>query len=492
MREASGPANQLRKNWLCTWSLALASCVSLASPGFLAAADPEPISAIVSLEKAVVDSIAKCERSVVAIARGRRGQREELLSRDYIPQEFATGVVVDRRGYILTNYHVLGDPERSDYAVWVAGKAYPVKEVQARKNVTAADPWSDLAILKIEAPELVPIPFGDGSAVKKGQFVLALGNPYAIARDGQPSASWGIIANLSRKAAPNPNPGDNSPAGKETMHHYGTLLHTDARLNQGTSGGALLNLKGEMIGLTTSVAAAPGFEQAAGFAIPVDDTFKRIVDDLKAGREVAYGFLGVRLEGPERAGIRFPADLTGAFVVAVYPGTPAARSGLVAGDIITHLDRRPVQDADSLILNVGRLPVGREVTVRIRRGNQEMDRPLFLSKKPPSSDRPVIASVVDPAWRGMRVDYSTAISNLIQHSINGDLDPRGCVAIVSVDLNSTAWKAGLRPGMFISEVEGKRMTMPEDFFKAVASLPGAIKIRLTQPITNSDLCIVPP
>src|SRR5207342_2000310 len=104
------------------------------------------------------------------------------------------------------------------------------------------------------------------------------GNPYAIARDGQVSASWGIVANLSRKAGPIPD--ETSPAGvrNTSLHHYGTLIQTDAKLNLGTSGGALLNLKGEMVGLTTSLAAAVGYEQAAGFALPVDDAFRRAVE----------------------------------------------------------------------------------------------------------------------------------------------------------------------------------------------------------------------
>ena len=126
--------------------------------------------------------------------------------------------------------------------------------------------------------------------------MIALGNPYAIARDGQVSASWGIVSNLARKLAP------------ERGHRWASpRCITSARSFRptpssiwGTSGGALMNLKGEMVGLTTSVAAIAGFEQAAGYAVPVDDTFRRAVETLKAGREVEYGFLGVR-----------PTDLSG-------------------------------------------------------------------------------------------------------------------------------------------------------------------------------------
>src|SRR5207253_7102267 len=133
---------------------------------------------------------------------------------------------------------------------WIGRKPY-------RATVKAADPWFDLALLKVEGAGLKPISFGDGHSVKKGAFVIALGNPYAIARDGKPSASWGIISNLQRQAPP-PRTATRASDGRETLHHYGTLIQTDARLELGTSGGALVNLKGEMIGLTTSLAALSG------------------------------------------------------------------------------------------------------------------------------------------------------------------------------------------------------------------------------------------
>src|SRR4029079_13356173 len=108
------------------------------------------------------------------------------------------------------------------------------------------------------------------------------------------SASWGIVSNLSRKDGPWPPERDDRPGPtRVTLHQLGTLIQTDARLNLGTSGGALVNLKGEMVGLTISLAATLCYEQAAGFAIPVDETFLRVVEALKQGNEVEYGFLGI-------------------------------------------------------------------------------------------------------------------------------------------------------------------------------------------------------
>ncbi len=169
-----------------------------------------------AVENVLVDAIARGEKSVVAIARvdaersaEQRGveivpgpfgrlPRSRLSPSpgdpDFIPDEFATGVVVDRHGLILTYYHVLG-LKSQHYVTTADRKVYPAR-------IKAADPRSDLAVLEIEATNLTPMPLGNGAALKKGQIVIALGNPYAIARDGQASASWGIVANLGRKAGP--------------------------------------------------------------------------------------------------------------------------------------------------------------------------------------------------------------------------------------------------------------------------------------------------
>ena len=240
-----------------------------------------------AIEKTLVDVIARNEKSVVAIARVRREasgeafrmelrpdafDRRPILSSvplptdpDFIPNEYGAGVVVDRRGLILTAYHVLD--EDSDYYVTTSDR----KVYKAVPK--AADPRSDLAVLAIEADDLVPITFGNAAELKKGQIVISLGNPYAIARDGQPSAAWGIVSNLARKAPA--GPGQSDSAGKTTLHHFGTLIQTDAKLNLGASGGPLLNLQGEMVGLSVALAAAAGYETAAGYAIPVDQTFRR-------------------------------------------------------------------------------------------------------------------------------------------------------------------------------------------------------------------------
>jgi len=438
-----------------------------------------------AIEKALVDVIGRAEQSVVAIYRVRKQRPDEALNLefrpdpfgrrtvpptppeltdpDFIPTEYGTGVVVDRRGLILTAYHLLGEDseyyvrghDRRTYKAWVKG----------------ADPRSDLAVLAIDAVDLQEIPLGDAGALKKGQIVVALGNPYAIARDGQVSASWGIVSNLARKAPPTPNETD--PSGKSTLHHFGTLIQTDAKLNLGTSGGPLLNLRGEMVGLTVALAATAGYESAAGYAIPVDRTFRRVIETLKQGREVEYGFLGI-----QPANLRQQEMLTGMQGIRVdwvVPGTPAERGGLKPDDLVTAVDGRPIHEADSLVLQVGRLPVESVARLSVVRDGRKRTVNVTLAKYPVRGKK-IITTRPDP-WRGMRIDYPSAV-------VESGSEGRGPkaffdegVTVVDVEEGTPAWEAGLRRGMRITHVGRVAVRTPKQF-RAAAARPGPVQLRL--------------
>src|SRR5262245_58642182 len=454
------------------------------------AQDPSPLATAAAMERLVTEAIERAEKSVVAIARVRKQTDQAtadapprlaipgLAGSDaadpaVVPSEFGTGIVIDPAGLILTNYHVLGNFREADYFVWLSKKPYAAK-------LKAADPWLDLAVLKIDAEKLKPVVFGDARTLKKGQFVIALGNPYAIARDGQPSASWGIVSNLERQA-PAPREATRASEGRETLHHWGTLIQTDARLELGSSGGALVNLKGEMVGLTTSMAALYGYERPGGFAVPVDDDFRRALETLKTGRLPDDGFLGVAptyLTMRERQHGR-----TGARVSDVVPATPAAAAGLRTGDVITHVADQLVADDVELIRRVSGLVADTTVALRMLRGGDESrpGRPLTvkvkLSKKQVESGREGYADLHAESWRGMLVEYATAAPLFREH--NRDLDPAGCVGVIEVARDSSAWKAGLRPGDFVSHVGPARVTTPREFYDAVAPFTGDVPLRLT-------------
>lgn len=443
-----------------------------------AAQEPTGITAAAALEQSLVDAIEKAGKSVVAIARvdpwdtsvhGERFQprRSTPTDPDFVPDHFATGVVIDRGGFILTQYHVVS-PKSEHYVTIAGGKVY-------KARIHGADPRSDLAVLRIisdSTPNLTPIRFGDASKLKRGQIVVALGNPYAIARDGQASASWGIVANVSRKVPPSTSGGAES--AKDKLYHFGTLIQTDAKLNLGTSGGALVNLKGEMIGLTTSLAATAGFEQAAGYAIPVDEVFLRAVETMKRGDEVEYGFLGVE---PETLTLDEQSQgMLGVRVRGTVPGTPADRSDLRAGDVITHVNERPVHDADVLIREVGRKPVESLVQLAVVRDNRPRNVEVKLTKFPVRGTK-IVASP-PPSWRGLRVDYPTASMEVLQNLVKTELLRAGGVLITEVQRDSPAWEARLQPGMFIADVNGQSIASPREFRNAILGKNGPIELKI--------------
>lgn len=465
-------------------AIVLAACLAFeAQHG--PAAELTGLEAAVAIEEALVEAIARAEKSVVAIARVRRerpgdviqfefrpdpfGRRAGVLGAreptdpDFIPNEYAAGVVVDRAGLILTAYHVLGD--QSDYYVTTAARRV------YRATIKAADPRSDLAVLAIDATDLEPITLGDASTLSKGRVVIALGNPYAIARDGQASAAWGIVANLARKAPP--TPGDYESAGKTTLHHFGTLIQTDAKLNLGTSGGPLVDLDGRMVGLVTAApAAAAGYDPAAGYAIPVDDTFRRVLETLNEGREVEYGFLGI--QPANLAAHEVLQGLQGMRVGRVQPGpgTPAATAAIRPGDIITAVNGRTIVDADGLVLEVGRLPVESVARLTVVRDGQTFNVDVVLGKYPVRG-RQIITVRPEP-WRGLRVDYPTA---LVPDGARSQAYFEDAVLVTEVRPNSAAWAAGIRPGMSISHVGKRPVRTPRQFHAEVADQAGPVRLR---------------
>jgi S1-C subfamily serine protease len=443
-----------------------------------------------AMESAIIEAIARSEKSVVAIARVRRSEENEEnssaallrvptvgslsdvspLSPDFVPNDFGAGVVVDAAGLILTTYHVLGEQQKSDFYVWSQRRPY-------KAIVVSADPWSDLAVLRVDAKDLVPITFGDAKQARKGQLVIALGNPYAIARDGEASASWGIISNLLRRA---PRVADRSadPQARDSLHQFGTLIQTDARLNFGYSGGALVNLRGEMIGLTTAYAAGADFEASAGFAIPVDAQFVQTVEKMKTGRRPAFGFLGV---GPEPLSeAQRQSGVRGARVVSVVEGTPAARGGVIPGDIITHINQEPVLDDTDLFRIVGSFPSGATANLTILRASdanpagETIQRQVTLTKRFLNSPKPQIGEQDLAKWRGMSVDDSSAAPSFSY--LGPHLDPTGCVYVAAVEQDSPAWKSGLRSGVFVSFADGKRVTSPAEFRAATETASGSVEL----------------
>ena len=255
-----------------------------------------PLSAA---EKAVPGTLGSYRSPVLrsdGVVPPQRDKLELSDSRNAADNTFGSGLVLTKDGRVLTNYHVI-ENARKIYVRFSDGKG-------SYANIHAADARSDLAVLRLISPPLeerTPVKFADvrcsdderggGKAnVYQGQFVIALAHPFAAgSNDGKASASWGILSKIRLRV---PTAG-NEENRQGVLHQYSNLLQTDARLNLGASGGHLLNLDGEAIGLLTATAAVAGSETSGGYALPMDTIYRRIIDVLLEGREVEYGFLGV-------------------------------------------------------------------------------------------------------------------------------------------------------------------------------------------------------
>jgi len=318
-------------------------------------------------------------------------KKYDLADTETIPETYGSGVVIDgQKLLVLTNYHVVRD----------ATKVYV--RLPGRKgsyaDIHAADPRSDLAVLRLldaNTGPLQAVKFGDAETLKMGSFVVSLANPFAAgSRDGSPSASKGIVSKLGRAAMASSQEYPDERYSKP-LYLLNTLITTDMNLNTGCSGGALLNLRGEMVGLTTARAAVAGSDKAGGFAIPINRAMRRIIDKLRAGLEVEYGFLGVNRD---RQGTRV--------ISGVVPGSPADHAGLRLGESIVSIDGVPIRDADDIYLTIATLLAGSTARIELA-GNPPRSVSVTLVKSYVAGK--IIASNRPGPVRGMRVDYSSAL-----------------------------------------------------------------------------------
>lgn len=433
-------------------------------------------ASIVDLQSAVERAIQKAEKSVVSIARVDKDTLEDPTSPDFVPKQFGTGVAIAEQGLILTCYHLLGDPDKHAYYVWLNGVPFKARKAEKVTSVVGADPWTDLAVLKIDA-RLTPIRLATDFKPRRGQFIVSLGNPYGIAKDGHASATFGIISNLLRqRTLRSASEWENSQS--DVFSQYGTLLQTDAKLFRGTSGGPLLNLKGEMVGMTTALTAANHFADAAGFAIPVDDTFRGTVHKLKQGRSAEFGFLGIATK--ELTLAQRQQFNRGVIVTQVVENTPADSCGLKFGDVITHVNEMEIVSSNAMLRELSGRFADSEITLQIQRKPfpnspyRKLELKVRLGKKKVDSKQPAIGINDFSNWRGIKVEYPTAISNLSANA--SKIDPKGCVVVVKVSRGSQGELGGIRELDFVSHVNGKRVSNPQQFFAAVESQTGPVEL----------------
>ena len=264
-------------------------------------------------------------------------------SRNRYESSLGSGVVISSDGYVLTNSHVVGQ-RAAEVTVGLGDK----RELRAR--VVGVDPSTDLALLKVDALNLPVIPWGDSSKLKVAEWVLAIGNPFQLSQ----TVTLGIISALGRA-----NVG---------IAAYEDFIQTDAAINPGNSGGALINARGELIGINTAIFSRSGGYQGIGFAVP-SNLARRVVDDLKQYGKVRRGWIGIADMSPLTSRLADELGTTGTdglVVMRMWRG-PAYQAGVRPGDVILRLNGQPVTDAAALLRAVADTPIGNAVTLEVLR-----------------------------------------------------------------------------------------------------------------------------
>jgi serine protease Do len=379
-------------------------------------------------------------------------------------QGAGSGVIISDEGYVVTNHHVIEGAD--DIELQLLDK----RTFEA--ELIGTDAKTDIAVLRIDARGLPFLPLGNSENVQIGDIVLAIGNPFGI---GQ-TVTMGIVGATGR--------------GGLGIEDYEDFIQTDAAINPGNSGGALINARGELIGINTAILArGSGGNQGVGFAVPINLTHHVMTQLLEQGR-VVRGFLGVGIQdmNPAMAEAFGSPDAQGVVVRSVGPGTPAAEAGLAQGDIILSVDGRRFDDVRELRLNIAQKAPGTTVRLAVLREGDERQIPVTLGESPDENARIVTDKRGSSALNGLAVDELTPA---VARQLNLAPGTTG-VVVVNVESGSAAADAGLRRGDVIEEVARTAVTDVTEFRAAVRKAGKGPLLLLVQRGGNPFYVVVEP
>lgn len=355
-------------------------------------------------------------------------------------QSLGSGVVISSDGYLLTNNHVVEGS--SEVRISLSDK----REIKAK--IVGTDPKTDIAVLKVEQRNLPVLPIADSTKVKPGQFALAVGNPFGLGE----TVTMGIVSATGR--------------GNLNIVDYEDFIQTDAAVNPGNSGGALVDIHGALIGINTAILSRSGGNQGIGFAVPIGmarQVTARIVKDGK----VVRGWLGVAIQPvtPAMARAMKLQRAEGALVGDVTPESPAKKAGIRRGDLVVAINGEHIDEARDLSWKVAMLSPGTTVRLNILREGREQEIPVVLGEQP--SERQAIGQEPEdraaPALEGVEVEDLTP---QIKRELGLSARTTG-VVVTDLEPGSSAAEAGLQPGDIIQEVNHHEVAAVSEFERAV-------------------------
>jgi len=432
--------------------------------------DDNSVGALLSLDQAMETLAARVTPAVVNVAVTSHaksemadGQMPQLpegvppmfgpfFNRPMKPQSqiehgIGSGVLISPDGYIVTNNHVI------DGAVDIRVTLKDRRILTAK--LIGADPLTDLAVIKVDGTNLPNAPWGNSTALRPGQTVLAFGNPFGF----RFTVTRGIVSGLNR-----PNPFSRN--GRSP----GSFIQTDAAINPGNSGGPLVDARGEVIGINTFLVSSSDSFSGMGFAIPTQ-IVRPTVEALIRDGKVHHGYMGIGISDvtPENAKFFHIDNNEGAIITQVEPDSPAAKAGLKVGDVITELDGQKVSDASQLQIEVGQKDPGSSIKLEVLRDGRNVNVPVTLEEmgsRDHEGKESASNSNGKPRWGLGLTDMTPELREQLQASN----DVHGAI-VEQVQPGSAADNAGLQRGDVIVEVDRHPVQNAADVQKALSSVP---------------------
>jgi len=345
-----------------------------------------------------------------------------------------SGVLISSAGQLLTNQHVI------DGADEIVVKLKDGKKFKA--SIVGQDPRSDLAILKIDSPNPLPCaPLCDNESLRVGEWVVAIGNPFGLGI----TVTAGVVSAIGRELS------------VDKQRTYRNLIQTDASINPGNSGGALVNTKGEVVGINTAIMP---YGQGIGFAIPVGSA-KKVISDLIAYGKVKKVFIGIALqEITDSLAEYFNVPREGVMITDVVANSPAEKAGLSPGDVITAIDGKQIADYSQFQELIDRHGIGESVTISLFRKGKIGECRLVIQEIPGSgkSDQSKERNII-----GVRVDQINP-ANIKKF----DLKIASGIVITGIDSDSLAEAAGFEPGDIIRSINDIQVDSPQEFHRLLS------------------------